>query len=431
MDLKPALLCASLLTLIAPPRVRAIDAPKLFPPEAEWPTGSDASPAFTPDGRTVFFTHAVGTARTIMMSHLRDGTWSRPEVAPFSGTWRDVEPAMAPDGTYLVFISNRPAEAGGKALDGFFGGAARPGAGGNIWRVDRQGGAGREWSTPVRLPSIVNSHSAIYSPALAQDGSVYFNQPDPITKKSHIYRAQSTRDGFLAPVPLGISHGEVADFDAAVAPDESFVVFSSVRPPAPPGQPVLFISFRKAGDWTAPAVLEPVTAGLEARLSPDLATLYFSTEVPPSHPEGTGQSAGGGDPVSRIFVRPLEARADPSDTATANQFEERWLAALAQRDHATLDTILADGFVQTTWDGKLRCKSDVLAKVGEPAPPGTTQHLVDVTAQRYGDTLVVRGINVVRSPNGEHDARLRFTDVLVLQAGVWRAVAAQETLVRE
>lgn len=74
------------------------DSPKLFVPEADWPAGSDASPAFTPDGRTVFFTHVVGSAHTIIVSHLIEGRWSMPTVALFSGTWRDIEPAMAPDG---------------------------------------------------------------------------------------------------------------------------------------------------------------------------------------------------------------------------------------------------------------------------------------------------------------------------------------------
>lgn len=189
--------------------------------------------------------------------------------------------------------------AGGEPLTGFFGGAPRPGAGGNVWRVDR---AGDGWSEPRGLPSVVNSHSAIYSPALARDGSLYFNQPDPITKKSHIYRAQSTPDGFQAPVPLPFSHGEVADFDAAVAPDESFIIFSSVRQPAPENQPVLFVSFARGGQWSAPEPLRPVTPGIEARLSPDLKTLYFSAEVP--QPDAGG--AADGQAPSRIFTVPID-----------------------------------------------------------------------------------------------------------------------------
>jgi hypothetical protein len=268
--------------------------PTPFAPEADWPAGSDASPAFTPDGRMLFFTHAVGATRTIVMSQRRHGAWSKPAVAPFSGTWRDIEPTMAPDGSYLVFISNRPATVGGEVLTGFWAGQARPGAGGNIWRVDRHGD---HWGKPVRLPAIVNSNSAIYSPAIAGDGSIYFNQPDPVTRKSHIYRAQATADGFMTPKPLSISDGTIGDFDASVAPDESFLVFSSGRAPAKEQQALLFVSFSENGLWTTPIALEPAVEGLEARLSPDLKTLYFSAEVQPSAAAGGAAST----PTSRIF----------------------------------------------------------------------------------------------------------------------------------
>jgi Tol biopolymer transport system component len=274
---------------------QTIPAPTLFAPEAAWPPGNDASPAFTPDGKTVFFTHSDGDKRTIMVSTLRHGVWSAPVVAPFSGTWRDIEPAMAPDGSYLVFISNRPAQAGGAALTGFFGGQLRPGAGGNIWRVNRDG---KGWSAPVRLPDIINNNSAIYSPAVAGDGSIYFNQPDPVTRKTVVYRAQAIPGGFAAPVALSISDGMHPGYDVAVAPDESFLIFSANRAPAEPNQSLIFVTFRKNGEWTAPQPLSPNVEGIESRLSPDLKTLYFEANDPAADPKA---------PQSRIFQLPLQA----------------------------------------------------------------------------------------------------------------------------
>ena len=271
---------------------KAAPAAELFPPEATWPEGGDSAPAFTPDGKTVFFTHR-DDAITIMMATLHDGVWSRPQVAPFSGRWRDIEPAMAPDGSYLVFISNRPATAGGAPLDGYFGGKVQPGQGGNIWRVDRRGDG---WGEPVRLPDIVNSHSAIYSPAVAGDGSLYFNQPDPVTKKSHVYRAQAKGHGYEAPVALSISDGMHPGYDVAVAPDESFLVFSASRAPAAANQSLLFVAYRRNGEWTEPQALDPHLEGIEARLSPDLKTLYFEAE-----------GVSHGKKHGRIFQVPLQA----------------------------------------------------------------------------------------------------------------------------
>src|SRR5690349_8694259 len=88
---------ATLLQLTEP-EIKAAPAPKLFPPEAAWPDGDDSAPSFTPDGKTVFFTHRAGTV-SIMMATMCNGIWSTPQVAPFSGKWRDIEPYMAPDGS--------------------------------------------------------------------------------------------------------------------------------------------------------------------------------------------------------------------------------------------------------------------------------------------------------------------------------------------
>src|SRR5580658_471743 len=156
--------------------------PKVFPGETDWGTGSNAAPAFTPDGKTVFFVHWHDQGGTIMVSHLRGGTWSKPETAPFSGQWRDIEPTMAPDGSYLVFSSNRPAVAGGQAIDGFFQGKEQPGKGGNLWRVDQASG----WSKAVRYPDEVNDNNAIYSPSVASSGNLYFNRSDPETKRERL-----------------------------------------------------------------------------------------------------------------------------------------------------------------------------------------------------------------------------------------------------
>jgi hypothetical protein len=202
---------------------------------------------------------------------------------------------MAPDGSYLVFVSNRPATTGSAPLDGYFGGQVQPGKGGNIWRVDRRGDG---WGEPVRLPDIINSNSAIYSPAVAGDGSIYFNQPDPVTKKSHVYRAQAKGGGYETPIALSISDGTHPGYDVAVAPDESFLVFSASRAPAPEGQSLVFMSFRRHGDWSEPQPLDPHLAGIEARLSPDLKTLYVETD-----------DVSAAETHGRIFQVPLRAYA--------------------------------------------------------------------------------------------------------------------------
>src|SRR5215813_13458438 len=95
-------------------------APTIFAPGVISGPAHDSAPAFTPDGQTVYFARGGGAGGTILVSHLRKGRWSHPEIAAFSGEWSDIEPAMSPDGSFLIFVSNLPANSTGKPVDGFF-----------------------------------------------------------------------------------------------------------------------------------------------------------------------------------------------------------------------------------------------------------------------------------------------------------------------
>lgn len=82
---------------------------------------SVAAPAFTPDGSTVYFHRKEGDERTIYFSHKEGESWSAPAVASFAQQWTNIEPAMAPDGSFMIFASNRPIDGSGKVLDGNWG----------------------------------------------------------------------------------------------------------------------------------------------------------------------------------------------------------------------------------------------------------------------------------------------------------------------
>ena len=251
--------------------------PELFAPGVISGPVDDASPAFTPDGKTVYF-YRGGSAlgRVILVSHLQNGKWSTPAIAPFSGRWRDIEPAMAPDGSYLIFASNRPASPGGKALNGFYSSRLVPLGGGNLWRVDRKGDS---WGEPYRLPDIINGDSSVFAPAITADGSLYFMKPVADTGRFHIYRSAYRNGQYEQPILVPFTLADsVGDVDPAVSPDDSFLVFGSGRSKIK-GQ--LFIVFRENGQWGTPVnmgeAVNGSTGGIEPRLSPDHRTLYFSS----------------------------------------------------------------------------------------------------------------------------------------------------------
>jgi len=183
---------------------------------------------------------------------------------------------MSPDGSFLLFISSRPQNPLDKPIDGFFNGKAQPGQGGNLWRADWNGS---RWSEPVRLPEIVNRSKGIYAPSVVKDGSAYFMEAGGEKNTFRLYRSQFRNGQYERPEPVPFSSGEVTDVDPAVAPDESFAVFGSSRPPALVD---LFIVFRQNGTWGTPlhmgtAVNSP-GSDAEPRLDPDQRTLYFSSD---------------------------------------------------------------------------------------------------------------------------------------------------------
>jgi WD40-like Beta Propeller Repeat len=251
--------------------------PQIFAPGIISGPAHDASPAFTPDGKTVFFSRSNTSSSTVLVSQRLGDSWSQPQIASFSGAWEDMEPTMSPDGSYLLFVSNRPHFKGDKAADGFYNGKSWPSRGSAVWRVDR---TPTGWGEPHPLPAEINSGPTVFAPSVAGNGSVYFMKPDVVKNKFRLFRAHWSGHGFDAPEPLPFSTGQETDVDPAVAPDESFIVFGSGRAPAKDID--LFICFRDDGSWGTPIHLGDVVnspgSDAEARLSPDHRTLYFASD---------------------------------------------------------------------------------------------------------------------------------------------------------
>ena len=207
---------------------------------------SDDTLAFTPDGNTVFFDRSEGKHKTIMVSHRIGGRWSLPQVASFSGQWFDQDPVVAPDGSYMLFDSDRPTEPGGKPLaQSYFVGGEGPGA--NIWRVDR---IGNDWGTPVWLGPTINRDVFVDFPAIAGDGTLYFMLWNPGEKAMHIWRSHYRGGKYSAPEFVTLGDPAVSIHDPAVAPDQSFIVFDYGKVKGGLGR--LCIAFQDGDHWSAP-----------------------------------------------------------------------------------------------------------------------------------------------------------------------------------
>jgi Tol biopolymer transport system component len=228
-------------------------------------------PTLTPDGRGMYFTlRADRRGRENIVFTQATGTqWSKPVMAPFSGSGVDKEPYLSPDGSRLFFASRRdypsklPAQ-GEEAYD--------------LFVVDRQGDA---WGTPQPLTG-ANSGAYDNYPAVTRDGTVYFASHRQGGKGANdLWRSRWESGGWLPAENVSELNSPTTDADPYVAPDESYLILSSDRQGGA-GQGDLYVSFRRSGTWTVPVSLGPAvnTGGYEYTpwVSADGRWLYFSRD---------------------------------------------------------------------------------------------------------------------------------------------------------
>jgi Tol biopolymer transport system component len=252
------------LSVCSAAAMAASDLPEVFAPGVVSGPSNDTDASFTPDGATLVFARDGA----ILLSERTPAGWSTPRIAPFSGRWMDAQPTLAPDGSALVFVSNRPLADGD---------AKHPS--GNLWRVERHGAA---WGEPAHLPAVVNRGTSIWGPSVAADGSVYFMDRVGGKGPFKLWRAPWRDGAWGEPVLQVLGDPAMQQVDPTVAPDEAFIVFSAKHPDTDEHER-LYIAFREAGGWGAAIDLGapvnlPGNDSNEARLAPDGRTLYFASD---------------------------------------------------------------------------------------------------------------------------------------------------------
>jgi hypothetical protein len=235
---------------------------------------------FTPDGKTCYFTMKSPSTISsnvvvICVSHLKNGQWTGPEIASFSGKYKDFNPSISPDGLKLFFISNRPVD-GKRKFDT------------DIWVVDK---SGEGWGEPKNLGRPVNTDGWELACSAANNGTLYFSTTGT-TGNIDIYCSKLVDGKYQKPDSLGQAiNSAYTDNDPFIAPDQSYLLFSSQGRPDALGEPGasasyprgdLYISYRKDGKWTVAKNLGPAINSTADESSPfvsrDGKTLYFTSE---------------------------------------------------------------------------------------------------------------------------------------------------------
>jgi hypothetical protein len=137
----------------------------------------DSHPAFTPDGKTLYFLRSTPNFNlwTILVSRFERGRWGLPEVAPFSGQYSDADPFITPDGSRFYFISNRPVA-----------GKSKPDL--DIWIMEKNSNG---WGEPINVGAPINSPGSEWYPTVAANGTIYFGSDREGGKgRTDIYRSR-------------------------------------------------------------------------------------------------------------------------------------------------------------------------------------------------------------------------------------------------
>jgi hypothetical protein len=103
------------------------------------------------------------------------------------------------------------------------------------------------------------------------------------------------------------------------------------------------------------------------------------------------------------------------------------LNALQENDTTYLNQLLDADFIDISYKGTVRTKSDVLqARVYNK--DDISQQLTGLKVRRFKNIAIVTGVNNISVKASGQKIFIRFTDVFTEKNKQWYAVTAQETL---
>lgn len=232
--------------------------------------------AFSADGKELYwspdFREFGPLGAMIYVMRQANDQWTSPRPASFSTPYTDYNPVLTPDGRRLFFFSSRPNKYQKTESNENFG----------IWMVER---TKTGWTEPryIEIENIPGYLMTQFS--LTRDGILYFSSSDEKTNGSwDIYRSCFENGKFVKTTRLedtiNTSYWETYPY---IAPDESYLIFTSRERPDGFGGMDLYISYRDENDsWLKPInmgekINSSHTDGLAA-VSPDGKYLFFISD---------------------------------------------------------------------------------------------------------------------------------------------------------
>jgi ketosteroid isomerase-like protein len=115
------------------------------------------------------------------------------------------------------------------------------------------------------------------------------------------------------------------------------------------------------------------------------------------------------------------------------ELDRKRMQAMAERDIAALEDVIAEDLVYTHSSSRLDTKQSLIGNMKSGSTVYSSVVPSDVQAQDIGDAVVLTGIAhiEVTSSGKEMKFGVRFTDVYARRGGKWQMVAWQSTKLPE
>ncbi|MCD6090593.1 MAG: PD40 domain-containing protein [Bacteroidales bacterium] len=221
-----------------------------------------SSPSSTPDGKEMYWSTVSGENETRKIYYVKfeNNKWSEPILASFSGNYHDDQPFISYDGEKLFFASKRPKAKNGTQEN-------------DIWISNK---TEQGWDDPKPIRNIIG----LWTPTVTLKGTIYFLD---LIDGTRVICSAELKNGDYAELEIlnkKINKKGVLNWCPFIAPDESYLIFSSDRE-GQFGSGDLYISFRdEKGEWQ-----EPINMGTSVNtdkqerfsgVSPDGKYLFFT-----------------------------------------------------------------------------------------------------------------------------------------------------------
>jgi Tol biopolymer transport system component len=237
--------------------------PEIFAPGIVSTTAHEFSCCFMPDGKEFFFARRdLKLNQTVLfVTKLVDGAWTEPSVALFVENEYSFEPSVTPNSQRLYFQSGKPI----------------PGQTGppmNVLYVEREG---ERWGMPKNPGPPFNPAQAM-GISSTLNGTIYTTDISGGPGSECIAVMRKINGEYQKLERLGPPiNKDIQGMYPFVAPDESYLIFSS-RKPAEKIDSVLLISYKGSdGRWGEPRLIDVgMSAGLPL-VSPDGRFLFFTS----------------------------------------------------------------------------------------------------------------------------------------------------------